>query len=85
MSIYLIDSRIAFYCTNFDNFDRGGGWLGFGLRGFTVAGIANAVGKAKARRRFAGKVMVSHIRYEWLNSVGFNHKNFSTCAVENAK
>jgi hypothetical protein len=73
VSIYSTDSRIAFLCKKYD---RGGGWSGGGLIGLTVAATANAVSKARAKKRSAGKVMVGHIRYEWLIKVGFMHKTF---------
>jgi hypothetical protein len=73
VSIYPTDSRVAFLCKKYD---RGGGWSGGGLIGLTVAVTANAVSKARAKKRSKGKVMVGHIRYEWLAKIGFMHKTF---------
>lgn len=66
ISVMATDSRLVFYCKDYD---KGGKWIG----GATAL-IANAVEKGIAKARSRGKVMVGHIRYEWLAMVGFIRK-----------
>ena len=70
IDIYTTDGRLALACVKYD---KGGGWVGFGT-GALVAVTANAVSKARAARRSRGKVLVGHIRYPWLKSVGASSK-----------
>ena len=70
IDIYITDGRLALACVKYD---KGGGWVGFGT-GALVAVTANAVSKARAARRSRGKVLVGHIRYPWLKSVGASSK-----------
>ena len=65
--MFVTDSRVALAC---EMYDKGGGWVGFGAGGLLVAVTANAVSKARAASRSRGKVLVGHVRYPWLKSVG---------------
>lgn len=67
----LTDRRLAFLTTDFD---KGGGWVGFGVVGFAVAASANAVSKQRAARRSGGKVLIGHVRHEWLSRMTFRHE-----------
>lgn len=71
IDIYITDGRLALAC---EKYDKGGGWVGFGGAGLLVAVTANAVSKARAASRSRGKVLVGHIRYPWLKSVGASSK-----------
>ena len=70
IDVYITDGRLALAC---EKYDKGGGWVGFG-GGALVAVTANAVSKARAAHRSRGKVLVGHIRYPWLKSVGATSK-----------
>lgn len=72
IDIYITDGRLALAC---EKYDKGGGWVGFGGAGALVAVTANAVSKARAASRSRGKVLVGHIRYPWLKSVGASSKS----------
>lgn len=72
IDIYITDGRLALAC---EKYDKGGGWVGFGGAGLLVAVTANAVSKARAASRSRAKVLVGHIRYPWLKSVGASSKS----------
>jgi zinc ribbon protein len=72
IDVYVTDSRLALAC---EKYDKGGGWVGFGPGGLLVAVTANAVSKARAASRSRGKVLVGHLRYPWLRSVGASSKS----------
>jgi hypothetical protein len=72
IDVYVTDSRLALAC---QKYDKGGGWVGFGAGGVLVAVTANAVSKARAAGRSRGKVLVGHVRYPWLKSVGASSKS----------
>ncbi|WP_284982342.1 hypothetical protein [Arthrobacter sp. efr-133-TYG-118] len=65
-TLIVTDRRIAFLTMDFD---KGGGWVGLGAVGLAVALTANAVSKARAKRRSAGLVAIGNIRHEWIESV----------------
>jgi hypothetical protein len=65
-TLVVSDRRIAFLTTQFD---RGGGWAGFGAAGLAVAVTANAVSKRRAAQRSAGKVAIGQVRHEWLTGI----------------
>lgn len=67
IDVYLTDGRLALAC---EKYDKGGGWTGFGGAGVAVAVTANLVSKARAASRSRGKVLVGHVRYPWLKSIG---------------
>jgi len=71
IDVYITDGRLALAC---EKYDKGGSWVGFGGAGALVALTANAVSKARAAGRSRGKVLVGHIRYPWLKSVGATSK-----------
>jgi hypothetical protein len=71
IDVYLTDGRLALAC---EKYDKGGGWVGFGGAGLAVAVTANLVSKARAASRSRGKVLVGHVRYPWLKSVGASAK-----------
>jgi hypothetical protein len=70
-TVILTDRRLAFMTLDFD---KGGGWGGFGIAGVAVAVGANAVSKHRAAKRSAGKVLIGHLRHEWVTDLGFRHK-----------
>ena len=72
IDVFVTDSRVALAC---EKYDKGGGWVGFGAGGLLVAVTANAVSKARAASRSRGKVLVGHVRYPWLKSVGASAKS----------
>ena len=69
--VTITDARIIVAC---EKYTKGGGWIGFGGAGIAVALAANAVSKARAAHRRKGKVLVGHVRYPWLRTVGFSAK-----------
>lgn len=66
LSVFVTDSRIAVACSKYD---KGGGWVGWGVAGFAMAVTANAVSKVRAARRRRGRMLVGHVRYEWLGTI----------------
>lgn len=62
------DTRITVACSKYD---KGGGWRPWTLGAIPVAVAANAVSKAKASKRRQGKMLVGHIPYKYLLSVGY--------------
>lgn len=64
------DRRTAFLTRDFD---KGGGWIGFGTAGVLIAGAANAVSILRAKKRSAGLVLVGQMRHEWVHAVGVRH------------
>jgi len=72
IDVYITDGRLALAC---EKYDKGGGWVGFGGAGLLVAVTANAVSKARAASRRRGRILVGHIRYPWLKSVGASSKS----------
>jgi hypothetical protein len=69
--VILTNRRLAFMTLEFD---KGGGWTGFGIAGAAVAVGANAVSKHRAQNRSAGKVLIGHLRHEWVTDLGFRHQ-----------
>ncbi len=69
--VQITDCRVTMVC---EKFTKGSTWIGGGL-GAAVAVGAMAVSAAKARRRRGGKVMIGHLRYEWLSRVGASLPN----------
>jgi hypothetical protein len=67
IEVLVTEARLALAC---EKYDKGGGWVGFGVGGFVVAQAANAVSKARAAKRSRGKVLVGHVRYPWVTAVG---------------
>ncbi|MEQ1702328.1 MAG: DUF2510 domain-containing protein [Ilumatobacteraceae bacterium] len=66
-SVYITDARVAIACTKYD---KGGGWRGASL----AVPVLNLASKARAASRRRGKMLVGHVRYPWLSSVGFTEK-----------
>jgi Protein of unknown function (DUF2510) len=64
--LFVTDRRTIFLT---QEFDKGGGWLGFGVVGLTVATTANVVSKRRAAQRSAGRVAIGQIRHEWLGGI----------------
>jgi len=62
--VAITDQRVVISC---EKYDKGGGWVG------TPAAMvaANAVSAIRAARRTRGKVLVGHVRYQWLHTVAF--------------
>jgi hypothetical protein len=65
--VFITDARLIMMCAKYD---KGGGWIG--SPGLSLA--LNAASKIRASRRSRGKVLVGHVRYPWLSSVGFSPK-----------
>jgi len=65
-TIVVTDRRIAFMSTDFD---KGGGWVGFGAAGLAISVAANIVSKHRAAKRSAGLVAIGQLRHEWIDSV----------------
>ena len=70
--VWITASRVIFYCKKFE---KGGGWVGFGLGGLAVAVVANSVSHAIAANRRKGKALIGNIRYPWVSSVMFSPRN----------
>lgn len=67
-SVFITDARVAVACSKYD---KGGGWRG----GSLAVPVLNVVSHARAAHRRRGKMLVGHIRYPWLVSVGFVEKS----------
>jgi hypothetical protein len=65
-TVVVTDRRTAFLTTQFD---KGGGWVGFGMAGLAVATTANLVSKRRAAQRSAGRVAIGQARHEWLTGI----------------
>lgn len=63
-TVFVTDARVAIACTKYD---KGGGWRGASL----AVPVLNLASKARAATRRRGKMLVGHVRYPWLVSVGF--------------
>lgn len=70
--VWITASRVVFYCKKFE---KGGGWVGFGLGGLAVAAVANSVSMAVAASRRKGKALVGNLRYPWISKVSFAPRN----------
>jgi hypothetical protein len=69
--IFVTDRRVVWMNPNFD---KGGGWIGIGVIGLTVATVANAQSKKRAAERSAGKVAIGQARFEWVTSISLRRK-----------
>ena len=67
-------SRVTVACSKYE---KGGGWTPWSLGAVPVALTANAVSKVRASRRRRGKMLVGHVRYPWLLSVGLRASSTS--------
>jgi hypothetical protein len=72
-TVVITDRRTAFLTTQFD---KGGGWAGFGVAGIAVALTANTVSRSRAAKRSAGKVAIGQVRHEWLTSIGLRYHKY---------
>jgi hypothetical protein len=63
-------------------FDKGGGWVGFGVAGLAVATTANAVSKQRAAKRSAGKVAIGQMRHEWVTEISLRRRKALIGAVD---
>ena len=70
--VWVTASRVIFYCKKFE---KGGGWMGWGVGGLAVAIVANSVSHAIAASRRKGKALVGSVRYPWVSSVMFAPRN----------
>lgn len=70
-TLVVTDRRTAFLTTQFD---KGGGWVGFGVGGLAIAATANAVSKHRAAQRSAGKVAIGQVRHEWVTGITVRRK-----------
>jgi hypothetical protein len=69
--IFITDRRIIWMNPQFD---KGGGWIGFGVIGLTVATVANVASKRRAAERSAGKVLLGQARFEWITTQTLRRK-----------
>jgi len=74
VSVFISDSRIGFYC---EQYDKGSSWWGIG-GGAVAALIMTQVSKARAAKRTEGTALIGHIRYEWLSQVSYHPKTTLT-------
>lgn len=65
--LWTTDSRIVLACSRYD---KGGGWRSWSAAAIPVTLAANTVSKVRASRRRAGKMLVGHVPYRSLTSVG---------------
>jgi len=71
-SVFVSDCRVAVACSKYDS---GSKLQPLGLGALPVALAYNAVSRSKAAKRRAGNMLVGHVRYPWLISVGFTEKS----------
>lgn len=64
--------RLTIACSKYE---QGGGWKPWSLGAVPVALLANALSKARVARRRRGKMLVGHVRYPWVSSVGVHTAN----------
>ena len=64
--IVITDRRLAFSSNDFDRADT---YLGMGGLGAAVSVVANARSKKRAAQRREGKILVGHLRHEWITGV----------------
>ena len=63
--VHITDSRCA---VAVQNFDKGSTYVGFGV-GAVVGLAATGISKARAAQRRKGKLLVGHVRWQWLSAV----------------
>ena len=68
ITMTVTDCRVIYRCDKYDKGDRK--WSG----GLTAVAL-NAYEKSKANKRSAGKVLLGHIRYEWISEIQYLSKN----------
>ncbi len=78
-TVVITNRRTAFLTTQFD---KGGGWVGFGVAGLAVAVTANAVSKQRAAKRSAGKVAIGQVRHEWVTEISLRRRKALIGAVD---
>lgn len=66
ISAIVSDCRVALACTEYT---KGGTFVGAGA-GAAIALAATAVSAARAKKRRQGKVLVGHLRYQWVTRIG---------------
>jgi hypothetical protein len=69
--IFVTDRRVVWMNPQFD---KGGGWIGFGAVGLTVATVANVASKRRAAERSADKVLIGQTRLEWVTNMTLRRK-----------
>ena len=67
LEMTITDCRIIYRC---DKYDKGSQWSG----GLTALAL-NAVERAVANKKTAGKVLLGHIRYEWIKEILYREKS----------
>jgi len=70
-SILVSDCRVA---VSSSNYDQGSRLHPFSIGALPVALAYNAISKSRANQRRQGNMMVGHVRYPWLVTVGFCEK-----------
>ena len=60
------DCRVTVACSKYD---KGSKRTGFGVSSMAIAVTANAVSKARAKRRSKGRMLVGHVRHQWLGQI----------------
>jgi hypothetical protein len=73
-SVLVSDCRVAVACSNYD---KGGGWYPAfgGIPAGVISLTANAVSKSRAKKRREGNMLIGHVRYPWLMTVGFKQRS----------
>ena len=64
--VVITDRRVAFSSNDFDRADT---YFGMGGLGAAVSVVANARSRKKAAQRREGKMLVGHVRHEWITGV----------------
>lgn len=67
VTMTVTDCRVIYRC---DKYDKGDKWSG----GLSAVAL-NAIERARANKRTAGKVLLGHIRYEWIAEILYLSKN----------
>jgi hypothetical protein len=70
--VFVTEARVAVACSKYD---KGGGFHAFNIAALPLSVGLNTVSKVRASRRRKGKMLVGHIRYESLLSVGYINKS----------
>lgn len=65
-SLTITEGRLAVACSKYD---KGSTYVGWGGIGLLVAVGATSVSKARAAGRRRGKMLVGHVRYDWLKLI----------------
>lgn len=65
--VLVSECRVTVACSKFD---KGGGWTPWTIGALPVALTANVISKRRAAGRRKGKMLVGHVPYRWVLSIG---------------